>query len=221
MWRGSLETGPASEALSLVNSIRSARPGLSDCGIDLRNGKQERFRPLGQEDPPGQFGPSNSTTSTWSPTRPGKELIALLDALTTNFTLVLREAAHFRLLAKTIVPGLKGRHRIWSAACSTARNRTRSRSRCSRSSGRPREQPHSDPGVRSIPSARWTAGVAGPSSGAVQGVSEGVAAAGICCAAPAVRKAGIRVQKRLVRRVIEFRRFNLMETFRPDASPFR
>ena len=49
--------------------------------------------------------------------RTGEELIALLDALTTNFTFFLREAAHFDFLRKTIVPGLIGQIRIWSAAC--------------------------------------------------------------------------------------------------------
>ena len=49
----------------------------------------------------------------------GQELIALLDALTTNFTSFLREPIHFELLRKTILPGITGPVRIWSAACST------------------------------------------------------------------------------------------------------
>ena len=46
-------------------------------------------------------------------------MIALLDALTTNFTSFLREATHFDFLRKTIAPALTGPIRIWSAACST------------------------------------------------------------------------------------------------------
>lgn len=51
--------------------------------------------------------------------RTGAELIALLDALTTNFTSFLREPAHFEFLRKTILPRLQAPPHIWCAACST------------------------------------------------------------------------------------------------------
>lgn len=51
----------------------------------------------------------------------GELLIGLIDALTTNHTGFLREAAHFDYLREHVLPDLKRRERveIWSAACST------------------------------------------------------------------------------------------------------
>ena len=53
--------------------------------------------------------------------RTGESLIALIDALTTNYTSFFREPAHFDFLRETILPGLRDRGRIdvWSNACST------------------------------------------------------------------------------------------------------
>lgn len=52
--------------------------------------------------------------------RSGKELVWMIDALTTNKTSFYREIQHFDFLSRHILPNLDGRHlRIWSAACST------------------------------------------------------------------------------------------------------
>lgn len=51
----------------------------------------------------------------------GESLTALIDALATNHTLFLREAAHFEFLREVLLPTLRRRPRIdvWSAPCST------------------------------------------------------------------------------------------------------
>jgi chemotaxis protein methyltransferase CheR len=51
----------------------------------------------------------------------GEALIALIDALSTNHTFFLREAAHFQYLKQALLPALRKRSRIdvWSAPCST------------------------------------------------------------------------------------------------------
>jgi chemotaxis protein methyltransferase CheR len=51
----------------------------------------------------------------------GQELSGMIDALTTNYTSFFRERRHFDFLREVILPGLRGRDRIrvWSAACST------------------------------------------------------------------------------------------------------
>jgi chemotaxis protein methyltransferase CheR len=51
----------------------------------------------------------------------GESLVAMIDALSTNHTLFLREAAHFDYLRQVLLPALRKRSRIevWSAPCST------------------------------------------------------------------------------------------------------
>ena len=49
----------------------------------------------------------------------GEELLALLDALTTNYTSFLREPAHFDFLRRNIRHSAEGPIRVWSAACSS------------------------------------------------------------------------------------------------------
>lgn len=51
----------------------------------------------------------------------GESLIAMIDALSTNHTLFLREEAHFDYLRQVLLPTLRKRSRIdvWSAPCST------------------------------------------------------------------------------------------------------
>ena len=54
----------------------------------------------------------------------GEELMAMLDAITTNHTAFFREPQHFEYLAQVVLPPLRDRSRAnpilgWSAACST------------------------------------------------------------------------------------------------------
>jgi len=50
----------------------------------------------------------------------GDEVVALLDAISTNHTSFYREPQHFELLASTIAPGVgPGGLDVWSAACSS------------------------------------------------------------------------------------------------------
>lgn len=91
-------------------------------GIDLREGKEalvaarlnKRMRELGLRD-------VSSYLDLVEADRTGSELIALIDALTTNFTSFLREPQHFEFLRSVILPALATRNsiRIWSAGCST------------------------------------------------------------------------------------------------------
>jgi chemotaxis protein methyltransferase CheR len=91
-------------------------------GIDLREGKEalvaarlnKRMRELGLSD-------VSSYLHLVEADRTGLELIALIDALTTNFTSFLREPQHFEFLRSVILPALAARDsiRIWSAGCST------------------------------------------------------------------------------------------------------
>jgi len=53
----------------------------------------------------------------------GDEIVALLDAITTNHTSFFREEQHFQYLAETVIPTLRAAGRpglkVWSAACSS------------------------------------------------------------------------------------------------------
>jgi chemotaxis protein methyltransferase CheR len=90
------------------------------CGIDLRHGKQQLVQArLGKKIRQGKFGSFHEYYNHVLADGSGQELIALLDALTTNFTSFLREPAHFEFLRKTVVPAIQGPIRIWCAASST------------------------------------------------------------------------------------------------------
>src|SRR6266700_4202390 len=120
MWRRSLQTLPASDVLSQREFDQITDLAYRTCGIDLKNGKQQLVQArLSRKIRQGKFGSFRQYYEHVVADTTGEELIALLDALTTNFTSFLREAAHFDFLRKTIVPGLKGEIRTWSAACST------------------------------------------------------------------------------------------------------
>ena len=120
MRRRYLQTQPASEVLSQREFDQITSLAFRTCGIDLKNGKEELVQArLGRKIRQGKFGSFKQYYEHVVADTTGEELIDLLDALTTNFTSFLREAAHFDFLRKTIVPGIKGPIRIWSAACST------------------------------------------------------------------------------------------------------
>jgi chemotaxis protein methyltransferase CheR len=111
---------PANEILSPREFDQITDLAYRTCGIDLKNGKQELVQArLGKKIRQGQFKSFKHYYEHVVADTTGEELIALLDALATNFTSFLREATHFDFLRKTIVPELKGPIRIWSAACST------------------------------------------------------------------------------------------------------
>ena len=96
------------------------------CGINLHDGKKElvkarlakRIRELGM-DSFSQYIEFIGTDAG------GAEILAMLDALSTNLTFFFRETAHFDLLRQQIVPEMMRRHaqdrklRIWSAGCSS------------------------------------------------------------------------------------------------------
>jgi chemotaxis protein methyltransferase CheR len=120
MWRLFLETRRANEALSQREFDQISSLAHRVCGIDLKNGKRALGQArLGKKIRQGKFTSFQQYYEYVVADETGEELIALLDALTTNFTSFLREAAHFDFLRKTIVPGLNGQIRIWSAACAT------------------------------------------------------------------------------------------------------
>ena len=115
-----LDTRLVNEKLSPRELDQIADLAYKTCGIDLKHGKQELVQArLGKKIREGNFSSFREYYQHVEADRTGEELIALLDALTTNFTSFLRESVHFDFLRKTILPGLTGPIRIWSAACST------------------------------------------------------------------------------------------------------
>ncbi len=115
-----METQSKSELLSSREYEQIAELAYRTCGIDLKKGKQELVQArLGKKIREGKFGSFTAYYEHVVADRTGDQLVALLDALTTNFTSFLREPAHFDFLRKTIAPGIKGPIRVWSAACSS------------------------------------------------------------------------------------------------------
>jgi len=91
-------------------------------GIDLKEGKEQLVT--------ARLGKKLRETKTRSfedylkgveNDRTGESLIALIDALTTNFTSFLRETAHFDFLRTQVLPKLKNRNvvELWCAASAT------------------------------------------------------------------------------------------------------
>jgi chemotaxis protein methyltransferase CheR len=96
-------------------------------GINLLDGKQElvkarlnkRVRELGMDS-------YQEYLSFLQRDPEGDELVAMLDAISTNVTNFFRESDHFEFLTQTFLPQLRGRKqgadrkiRIWSAGCSS------------------------------------------------------------------------------------------------------
>jgi len=91
-------------------------------GLDLRKGKEELVAArLGKRMRAAGFESFSDYYRHVVEDRTGDALIGMIDALATNHTSFLREAAHFEFLKQAVLPGLAGRPRIelWSAACST------------------------------------------------------------------------------------------------------
>jgi len=90
-------------------------------GINLHSGKQElvkarltkRLRALGLKS-------FDAYMDYLKRDHPEGELVAMIEAMTTNKTSFFREPQHFNYLCRQIVPGLRNRKiRIWSAGCSS------------------------------------------------------------------------------------------------------
>jgi chemotaxis protein methyltransferase CheR len=90
-------------------------------GITLHPGKQElvkarltkRLRALG-------LNSFDSYMEYLKSDNPEGELVAMIEAMTTNKTSFFREPQHFDYLRRQIVPGLRNRKiRVWSAGCSS------------------------------------------------------------------------------------------------------
>jgi len=214
-----LETRPASESLSQREFDQITELAYRTCGIDLKKGKRELVQArLGKKIRDRKLDSFKPYYESVVADTTGQELISLLDALTTNFTSFLREAAHFDLLRKTIVPGIKGQIRIWSAACSTG------------------EEPYTIAfsllEELGIPAASRIHILASDiSSRALAAAERGAYEAERFKDLPVdwLSKYLLRGSERWegwyrvkpeIRRLIEFRRLNLMESFRP-AQPFQ
>ena len=91
-------------------------------GLDLRKGKEELVAArLGKRMREGGFRSFEEYYRHVVQDQSGAALIGMIDALATNHTSFLREAAHFEFLRERVLPGLRERARVelWSAACST------------------------------------------------------------------------------------------------------
>jgi chemotaxis protein methyltransferase CheR len=91
-------------------------------GLDLRKGKEELVAArLGKGMRQGGFDSFEKYYEHVVGDPSGEALVGMIDALATNHTSFLREAAHFDFLREKVLPGLRERPRVelWSAACST------------------------------------------------------------------------------------------------------
>ncbi len=117
------EPGPLS--LSLTQKQFEIISGMvyRICGIDLHMGKEElvkarlgkRLRSLG-------FDSFDRYISYLEQDKSGREIINMMESLTTNKTSFFRESQHFDYMRNQILPALisaRSRIRIWSAGCSS------------------------------------------------------------------------------------------------------
>jgi chemotaxis protein methyltransferase CheR len=91
-------------------------------GLDLRHGKEELVAArLGKLIRTGGFGSFDEYYRYVVVDASGEALTGMIDALATNFTSFLREPKHFEFLAAAVLAGWmdRGEIRVWSAACST------------------------------------------------------------------------------------------------------
>jgi chemotaxis protein methyltransferase CheR len=116
-----LETLPGNEVTLAVDEFEQIRElALRASGIDLTKSKRALVEArLGKTIRQGRFASFHQYYDHVVADRTGESLIALLDALTTNFTAFLREPPHFEFLRKSILPRLDRPIRVWSAGCST------------------------------------------------------------------------------------------------------
>lgn len=91
-------------------------------GLDLRVGKEELVAArLGKKVRELRLSSYREYLKHVEEDSTGESLIGLIDALATNHTSFLRELAHFDFLRQSLLPALRQRPRLefWSAACST------------------------------------------------------------------------------------------------------
>ena len=99
----------------------------NQCGINLHNGKKELLRArLGKRIREGQFKSFRDYFQYVVEEESGRELVYLLDSISTNFTSFFREQKHFEYLKNDFLPELlaqkKNKDRklsFWSAGCSS------------------------------------------------------------------------------------------------------
>ena len=98
------------------------------CGICLSEGKEALVRSrLGRRIRDGRFGSFRNYYDHVVKDSTGKELVLLLDSISTNFTSFFREKQHFDFLGTQLLPELMQRRevrgkktiRFWSAGCSS------------------------------------------------------------------------------------------------------
>ncbi|MBW1742816.1 MAG: protein-glutamate O-methyltransferase CheR [Deltaproteobacteria bacterium] len=98
------------------------------CGIHLRKGKKELVRArLGKRLREGGFEDFKAYYRFLTQDGSGNELVKMLDAISTNLTSFFREGKHFDFLQDNIFPsyvadreaGGRSRRRFWSAGCSS------------------------------------------------------------------------------------------------------
>ena len=120
--RGGALAAEGSIALSPRTFDRIRRLVYEQAGIDLKEGKEQLVS--------ARLGKKLRETNTHSyeeylrqveADRTGESMIALIDALTTNFTSFLRETAHFDFLRAEVLPKLGSRSLVefWCAAAAT------------------------------------------------------------------------------------------------------
>ncbi|HMF79435.1 MAG TPA: protein-glutamate O-methyltransferase CheR [Bryobacteraceae bacterium] len=210
---------PTNELLSPRDFDRISKLAFETAGIDLREGKQELIQArLGKKIREGNFGSFREYYQHVLADRSGGELIALLDALTTNFTSFLREPAHFDFLRKSIVPELQGPIRIWSAACSSGEEPFTIAFSLLEELGMPACNRisilASDISTRALTAAGRSVYLAERFSDCPPDWPRKYMLRG------SGRSEGWYLVKPAIRRLVEFRRLNLMETFHP-RQPFQ
>jgi chemotaxis protein methyltransferase CheR len=116
------QAGADPEPLSAGEFESIRRMALEKFGLDLRNGKEQLVSArLGKPMREGNFRSFRDYCRHVLEDRSGEALTAMIDALTTNHTSFLREPAHFDFLRVEVLPALASRpsFRLWSAACAT------------------------------------------------------------------------------------------------------
>jgi len=120
---------PNLQPLELTDSEfeRISRFVYDRCGINLNEGKRELVRArLGKRIRKGQFKSFQDYYQYVIDDDTGREIIHLLDSISTNYTFFFREQKHFDYLRFEFLPELMDRKqgkdhsiRIWSAGCSS------------------------------------------------------------------------------------------------------